>query len=311
MNDLLRARLAAQGGLMTTQVAYSCGYTSVGLSRLVARGDRVRVRKGSFMDGRLMIEGSPEAQHAVLARAVSAGYRSPHAISHTSALAVHALPLLNITSDNVHLTLTGAGHPRSRPGLRVHPELPDLVARRHNGCRVVHPSVAVVQAAAMAGIAAGVAAADAALAGGQVTMEDLKIALRLARLGPGKADARAVLELADGLAESPGESWTRVIFASLGLPTVEPQVEIRDERGVFVGRVDFLFRAQRTIVEFDGLVKYAGAEGRQALADEKRREDRLRSLGYQVVRLTWRDLYDPALVRHLVSEAFARNLVTR
>ena len=73
-----------------------------------------------------------------------------------------------------------------------------------------------------------------------------------------------------------------------------------------MGRVDFLFRAQRTIVEFDGLLKYGGAGGRQALIDEKRREDALRSLGYQVVRLTWRDLYDPALVRRLIKQAFSR-----
>ena len=73
-----------------------------------------------------------------------------------------------------------------------------------------------------------------------------------------------------------------------------------------MGRVDFLFRAQRTIVEFDGLVKYGGAGGREALIAEKRREDALRSLGYQVVRLTWRDLHDPGLVQRLISEAFAR-----
>jgi len=311
MNDLLRARLAAQGGLMTTQVVYSCGYSSVDLSRLVARGDLLRVRKGSFVDGRLMNEAGPEQRHVLKARAVSGGYAARHAISHVSALAVHGLPLLNFTPDDVHLTLTGPGYPRTRPGLRVHPELPDLVSRQRGGCPVVHPAVAIVQSAALAGIATGVAAADAGLAGGQVTMEDLRRALRVARLGPGKADALAAIGLADGLAESPGESWTRVVFTSLGLPSVELQVKILDERAVFVGRVDFLFRAQRTIVEFDGLVKYGGVDGRQALVDEKRREDRLRSLGYQVVRLTWRDLFDPTLVKHLVTAAFARNLATR
>ena len=311
MNDSLRARLAAHGGLATSDAVYACGYTSVGLSRLVAGGYLVRARRGCFVDARLMTDASPEQGHALTARAVSGGYPAPHAISHVSALSVHGLPLLNVTLDAVHLTLTGPGYPRTVRGLRVHPELPDLVARRRDGCRVVHASVAIVQSAALAGIVAGVAAADAALAGGQVTREDLEIALRIARLGPGRAAARAVVDLADGLAESPGESWTRVLFVSLGLPTVDPQVEIRDERGRLVGRVDFLFRAQRTIVEFDGLVKYGGADGRQALVDEKRREDALRSLGYQVVRLTWRDLHDPALVTHLVMQAFARDLAIR
>lgn len=306
MNDLLVARLSAQGGLVTAVEAHSCGYSNVSLHRLVASGALFRARSGCFVDGRLLTGASSETRHALTARAVSRGYRQPHAISHVSALVVHGLPLLNITPDLVHLTLTGPGFPKTLRGLRVHPELPDSVARQRDGSRVVHPAIAVVQSAALAGVAAGVAAADAALHVGQVTRNDLEVALRVARLGPGRADARASVALADGLAESPGESWARVLFVSLGLSEVEPQVVIRDVRGRFVARVDFLFRAQRTIVEFDGLVKYGGADGRQALIDEKRREDALRSLGYQLVRLTWRDLHDPAVVEGLIRQAFAR-----
>jgi hypothetical protein len=223
-----------------------------------------------------------------------------------SALVIHGLPLLNIKADVVHLTLTGPGFPRTLRGLRVHPGLPDTVARQRGDSRVVHPAIAVVQSAALAGVKAGVAAADAALYAGQVTKDDLELALRVARLGPGRRDARIAVDLGDPRTESPGESWARVLFLSLGLPLVDPQVEIRDGRGRFVGRVDFLFRAQRTIVEFDGLVKYGGAGARQALIDEKRREDALRSLGYQVVRLTWRDLHDPGQVDRLIKQAFAR-----
>lgn len=313
MNDLLRARLAAQGGLVTAREAHSCGYTSVSLSRLVASGDLFRARAGCFVDGLLLVGASPAVTLALTARAVSRGYRPPHAISHVSALAVLGLPILAIGAKadapfahDVHLTLTGHGCPRTLRGLRIHPELPSSVACERDGGRVVHPAMAVVQSAAIAGVTAGVAAADAALAEGQVTRKDLEVALRVARLGPGRADARTAVELADGLAESPGESWARVLFVSLGLPQVEPQVEIRDARGTFVGRVDFLFRKYRTVVEFDGLVKYGGADGRQALIDEKRREDALRTLGYQVVRLTWRDLYEPALVSRLIKEAFSR-----
>jgi len=311
MNDLLVACLSAHGGLVTAVEAYSCGYTNASLHRLVTSGDLFRARSGCFVDGRLLTDASPETRHALKARAVSRGYRQPHAISHVSALVVHGLPLLNFTADAVHLTLTGPGFPRTLSGLRVHPELPDSVARRRGGSSVVHPALAVVQSAALVGVTAGVAAADAALHAGQVTRDDLEIALRVARLGPGRRDARIAVELSQSLTESPGESWARVLFVSLGLPTVEPQVVIRDERGSLVGRVDFLFRAQRTIVEFDGLVKYGGADGRQALIDEKRREDALRSLGYQVVRLTWRDLHDPGLVARLIKEAFARTLISR
>ena len=148
MNDLLVARLSAQGGLVTAVEAQSCGYTNVSLHRLVATGDLFRARSGCFVDGRLLNGASPETQHALTARAVSRGYRQPHAISHVSAVVVLGLPLLNITADVVHLTLTGPGLPRTLRGLRVHHELPDSVARQRGGDRVVHPAMALVQSPA-------------------------------------------------------------------------------------------------------------------------------------------------------------------
>jgi len=114
------------------------------------------------------------------------------------------------------------------------------------------------------------------------------------------------VDLADGRSESVGESRTRLILRSfdLGIPT--PQVEIRDDNGILVGRVDVLYEQRRTIVEFDGLVKYGGANGRQALIAEKRREDRLRDLGYEVVRVTWAELDRPVILRHRLLSVLAR-----
>jgi hypothetical protein len=112
-----------------------------------------------------------------------------------SALAVHDLPLLNITTDVVHLTLTESGFPRTLRGLRVHPRLPDTVARQRNDSRVVHPAIAVFRSAALFGVTAGVAAADAALYSGQVTKDDLEIAQWVARLGPDRGDAHIAVKL--------------------------------------------------------------------------------------------------------------------
>jgi len=176
MNDLLVARLFAQGGFVTALEAHTCGYTNLGLHRLVATGDLFRARAGCFVDGRLLNGAGPEKRHA----------------------------------------LTGPVRPRTVPGLRVHPEVPDSVSRQLDGDRAVHPAMAIVQSAALAGITAGVAAADAALHSGQVTRKDLEIALRVARLGPGRADAQAAVDLADGLTESPGESWTRCSLRQWG-----------------------------------------------------------------------------------------------
>ncbi|MHB8187287.1 MAG: hypothetical protein ACYDDU_14690 [Dermatophilaceae bacterium] len=50
-------------------------------------------------------------------------------------------------------------------------------------------------------------------------------------------------------------------------------------------------------VELDSAVKYEGAESREALVAEKKREDLLRQLGYAIVALVWSDLADPARVQ--------------
>jgi len=44
------------------------------------------------------------------------------------------------------------------------------------------------------------------------------------------------------------------------------------------------------VVEFDGLVRYRGDGGSDVVVAEKLREDRIRSIGYEVLRVTWREL---------------------
>ena len=51
--------------------------------------------------------------------------------------------------------------------------------------------------------------------------------------------------------------------------------------------VDFLWRRQRLIVETDG---YRYHRGRQAFEDDRGRDLRLRGLGYEVLRVTYREL---------------------
>lgn len=308
VNDLLRSRLAAQHGALAVSDAYACGYTRISLSRVVSSGNLTRVRKGAFVDPTMLAEASPEGRHALKAMAISRSFGGRHCISHLSAAAVLGLPLLCDDLEITHLSRQTPGDQRTAPGLQIHRHLRPGLIRLTSGVAVVHPAIAVVQTGAVAGVKAGVAAADAAMRLGRVAKKDLERALHVSRVGPGMADAKATVYLADGLSESPGESWARVLFVSLGLPKPELQVEIRESNGRLVGRVDFLFRAQRTIVEFDGLVKYQGADGRQALVSEKRREDSLRALGYQVVRTTWRDLHNPARLHEAMRSAFARAL---
>lgn len=166
--------------------------------------------------------------------------------------------------------------------------------------RVVEPALAVLQVAATFGVEAGLVSADGALRDGLVTQEQLTT-LADQRRGNGGTHTRTVAQHANGLSESAGETRCRWLFHVLGLPTPVLQAAIHDPEGRFIGRVDFLFAEESTIVEFDGLVKYTD---RQSLVAEKAREDALRALGFSVVRITWDDLAHPQRVLAKVLRGF-------
>ncbi|KGN42594.1 hypothetical protein N801_13650 [Knoellia aerolata DSM 18566] len=147
-------------------------------------------------------------------------------------------------------------------------------------------------------------AMDAAVHRRLTSSATLVAALEDCRLRYGAGQARAAITAVDPACESPGETRTRLILRAAGLE-VRSQVSLSDDEG-FIGRVDLLV-GDRVVVEFDGAVKYDGLDGRRALMEEKRREERLRDAGFRVVRVTWSDLARPAAlvarVRSLLAAA--------
>ncbi len=276
--------------------------TSVGLNAndlrgLVRDGGLVRFRHGAYIDGSRFSASTASERHRLAARSVALNLPD-HAVSHLSAIILWGLPALTVDIGPVHLSGIGRGRARRAHCVRFHAPVDPGAVSEHEGLRVVSPALAVVQTGLVSGARAGLIAADAGLRMGLFDRAELS-EIAHAQHRP-KVPLR-VAELASGASESAGESWSRLVFADLGLTQPRQQADICDERGRFVARVDFLFEEQRLVVEFDGDVKYAGADGRQALIDEKRREDTLRRLGYRVVRLTWRDLADPQRIVQLLS----------
>jgi very-short-patch-repair endonuclease len=154
-----------------------------------------------------------------------------------------------------------------------------------------------------------VVAVDSAMRLGTSRGELVDIAGFCARWRGGTQAMRAA-EFARPEAQSAAESFARAIFEQHGLPAPELQVKIYDEHGAKVATVDFLFRGQRTVVETDGKIKYLDPWGdpREVLWREKLREDRIRDLEYEVVRVTWEQLMnDPEGVIARVRRAFARS----
>jgi hypothetical protein len=145
----------------------------------------------------------------------------------------------------------------------------------------------------------GVIASDAALRLG-ATRQDLDDALVQMTCWPGVTRARAAAEVADGGAQTIGESLLRLMVLELDIG--KPQTQFVIEEGARRAEVDL--RVGRHLFEFDGRIKYVGRD-RGGVADqppeeilwqEKRREDWVRRAngGYGMSRVVWPEMFGPA-----------------
>ena len=112
---------------------------------------------------------------------------------------------------------------------------------------------------------------------------------------PGSRLAREVLNLADARAESPGESYSRVLFHQFRVPKPDLQYHVIGAGGRLVGIADFCWELERHLGEFDGKIKYGrllreGETPADAVFREKRREDNMRGELFGMSRWVWADL---------------------
>ncbi len=304
MSERLLAVAAARHGILCTRDATRLD-VDAGLAALVDAGVLMRLRRGAYVVTGPWAAATPERRLDLRTRAVlRARGATLEAATHQSALAVHGLPLHGAPADVVDIFGRVKRVGRAA-GLRVHPADDSLVTQDVDGCRVVSVDVAVAQVALREGRDSAVVAADRALASDMADLDRVvEVVSRLAESPRQAARAERWLRQADGASESVGETRTRLLLADLG-HSVQSQVRIPDQTGAVIARVDLLV-GERVVVEFDGLIKYEGAEGRATLAAEKAREDLLRSLGYEVVRMTWADLARPRRVEALIRAALDR-----
>lgn len=314
MDIRLVALAAEQHGVFTRGQAVARGVDDKELARLVRRRALIRLRRGAYVPARTYDAADSVARHRLLIHAVRLSLRERAVISHASAAVMHGFALWDIDLSRVHVTRLDAGASRDRAGIEHHVgEVGAGDVVDCEGIPTVRAARAVVECATTAGFESGVVLADSALHRGLVTDADLLATLDSMRTWPGAIAAGRVVSFADGRSESVGESRARVLFARQGLPEPVLQREFSEDDGELIGRVDFLFADEWTIVEFDGLVKYgrSGDMAANAVVEEKLREDRLRELGYEVVRLVWADLAHPERTAARIRAAFARSRARR
>lgn len=310
MNPLLKVVAVGQGGVFSRAQALTCGYTRQQLRERLADGRWEKVRYGQYAERVDLSHLAPwdreTWRHRRLAFAV-ANSIAPGAIamSHQTALVLHGIPLWGVDLTEVQASRLDGHRGGLVAGVRHHRgKFAPSELTQVDGLTTTTVSRALIETACTASFESAVVSADAVLRKHPIDADALGMLARI-EFWPGSATAKAALAFSDKRSESVGESRLRVLLHNQGLPAPLLQVEF-DDAGGFIARVDFFFPEYGTVVEFDGLVKYAGGPP-EVLVREKFREDRLRALGLEVVRTVWADLERPADVTTRIRRAFARH----
>jgi hypothetical protein len=312
MDDHISRLAACQGGVVLRRQLLAAGYSDNELYRLRQRGELVQIRRGAYAETRVWDSLGELDRHKVLVRAVILQLGVPAVPSHVSAAVMLDLRLWDPDLSVVHVTRADLHSTRCEAGVLHHAGAlpPSELLQLDDGVIVTAPHRTAIDVARVTGFEAAVVVADSAVARLGNERGLLLSTLDRMRDWPGARAAGRVVEFADGLSESVGESRARVQFERIGLPRPRLQVPVV-VAGAAEDRVDFLFEEERTVVEFDGRVKYGrllapGVDAGDAVWREKLREDRIREQGFGFVRTVWADLYRDDVVRKRIRQAFDR-----
>jgi hypothetical protein len=285
------------------------------------RGELERLFPGIYVETNLWMSLDRHAQYRLRIEAVTLGAGRDFIISHESAAALWRLPRIAPWPHRIHVLESSGGAGRANSKLIRHPVGVPKHAHILDGIRVTDLARTAVDVAATNSFVEGVTALDAALRRTLhphnevpttiLTRADLLDELRHIPLTHGRAKARRAVEFADGLADRPGESISRVSMSIAGVPAPQLQVELKGASGrLYI--VDFWWPQFAHIGEFDGRYKYTDPEflrGRtpeRALLDEKAREDDLRAAGNGMSRWTWEVARSPQRLQQLLNAAGVR-----
>jgi hypothetical protein len=305
------------------------------LSRGYRNGSLIRVRAGVYFGKAAWLSLKPWERYGITMAAVASvdpsttfcyltalriwnlpGPGVPthiHVLTHSPHKAGKLLPTTTAAPD-AKTGETGIAHLRSY-GMARHFWPADTVKLR--GFSVTSLPQTVVDCLVRLELPDAVAVADAVFGPGRrpgegLTRQQLIEASATMTSAAKRRRIQEVLALADEASESVGESRSRALIHVLGLPAPVLQHVFRDHEG-FIARTDFFWPDAKVIGEFDGDAKYlddallAGQSTQEAILAEKKREDRLRALGYKVVRWDWKTLSTPdVLCQRLLAAGIRR-----
>jgi very-short-patch-repair endonuclease len=283
-----------QDGMVARWQLLELGVSSDQIRRWLRAGMLHRRHYGVYVVGHTALSLVGRQRAALLACGTGA------ILSH--AAAAHLWGLIDQAPKTLDVTVVGRNC-RSREDLRLHQvrEMDSRDIRRRNGLLITSPARTVVdQAADVPRDELDRLIAEARVKG---LLRGGELEAVLARAGSrrGVANVRAFLasECEPDFTRSKGEHRLRGLLHQARLQ------QPRSNQRVAGYEVDFLWEAEKLVVEFDGF-RFHGH--RRAFEHDRRKDVDLANAGYLVLRFTWRQLNDEPLA---VIAAIARALGRR
>jgi very-short-patch-repair endonuclease len=277
-DHVIAAVATRQHGVISTRQLLDAGLSLSGISRRVRNGRLHREHRGVYSVGHVARSPARRWMAAVIAcrrddsiagedEAIPILERWGAALSHLSA--AYLWGILPTKEGPVDISIPENGGKAERRGVRVH------------RCRTLIPAVVTLRA--------GIPVTTPAR-----TLADLrKVASRGKRSLVSASELRRAIRQADVLGLPIGDDTSHdrtrselerrflCLCRRHGLPS--PEVNVRIDRYL----VDFLWRDRNLVVETDG---YRYHRGRVAFEDDRDRDIELRALGYEVIRLSDRQV---------------------
>ena len=289
--EVLQAAADRQGVLSRQQLV-AAGVSHAALSRALAAGRVIRVRRRVYAPAplpplpRFLVTDRGVDPHVVpVVRAVLLELGPGAAAAARTAAVLRGWDLLHEPRRAVEVVVPH-GSDRAPTGVllrqvrRTRSE--DLVPLRGLApLRVTTAVQTVLDCALVLPRLDATVVADSALRAGDTTVEELRDAVAHLPDRRGAARARRVLEGCDPECGSVLESVQRVRMLLAGLDGFATQVVLRTAP---VLRVDFCFAADRLVVEVDG------ARWHPDPARDQHRDNALAALGWRVLRFTWHEV---------------------
>ncbi|MEJ7833051.1 MAG: type IV toxin-antitoxin system AbiEi family antitoxin domain-containing protein [Nocardioides sp.] len=298
-------------GVFLRREAEDLGYHDVTIAKLVRGGEWQRVRRGAYVYGETWTSLTTQDRYGLLCRAVVRQAKTKVVLSHASSGNEWAAPLWEADLSEVHVTREDGRTGRREAGVAQHRgRLIEGDHMLHKGLRIMSATRTALELTTLFDTEHALVDIDNFLHRQLTTPEQLESRYRLMNHWPDTLRTDLILRLADGRAESVGETRIRYLCWMYGLPAPIPNYPIRDRHGRVIHRVDLAWPELGLFLEFDGKVKYqrhlkGGETVTDAVLREKRREELICELtGWRCIRVVWADLYTPAATADRIRAMF-------